>query len=112
MSERTNVCYASSRPLSSVPQRCSSGVTGGHLEVVGGELQHVPQDIADDLGLLLDQDALIVQGIHHLWSDLQTGTESERERERERVKERADRSVEMYVAGNAVMRFKMTSCDR
>ena len=76
-------------PLSSVLSVVFQGSwVVSHLEVVGGELQHVPQDIADDLGLLLDQDALIVQGVHHLRSDLQTDRDRDRERVRERERER------------------------
>lgn len=37
-----------------------------HLEVLQGELQHVPEDITEDLGLPLDQHTLIVQRLNHL----------------------------------------------
>lgn len=37
-----------------------------YLEVVSGELQHVPQNIADDLGLPLHEHILIVQRLDDL----------------------------------------------
>lgn len=42
-----------------------------YLEVVCGELQHVPQGIADDLGLPLQDHALVIQGLHNLRLHLQ-----------------------------------------
>lgn len=37
-----------------------------HLEVVCGELQHVPQNITDDLGLPLQNHTLVVQRLYDL----------------------------------------------
>lgn len=37
-----------------------------YLEVICGELQHVPQDVADDLGLPLYEHILIVQRLDDL----------------------------------------------
>lgn len=41
-----------------------------NLEVVRGELQHVPQDVADDLGLPLQDHGLVVQRLYDLRLDL------------------------------------------
>lgn len=38
-----------------------------YLEVISGELQHVTQDIADDLRFSLDEHILIVQRLDDLW---------------------------------------------
>lgn len=38
-----------------------------YLEVISGELQHVPQNITDDLGLPLQNHILIVQRLYDLW---------------------------------------------
>lgn len=43
-----------------------------YLEVVCGELQHVPQDITDDLGLPLQDHALVIQGLDDLGLHLQS----------------------------------------
>lgn len=37
-----------------------------HLEVLQGELQHVPEDVAEDLRLALHQHIFIVQRLDHL----------------------------------------------
>lgn len=42
-----------------------------HLEVIGGELQHVPESIADDLRLPLKNHIFIVQRFYDLRLDLQ-----------------------------------------
>lgn len=41
-----------------------------NLEVVRGELQHVPQNVTDDLGLPLQDHSLVVQRLYDLWLDL------------------------------------------
>lgn len=47
------------------PQTCP------YLEVVCGELQHVPQDVTDDLGLSLQDHTLIIQRLNDLRLHLQ-----------------------------------------
>lgn len=42
-----------------------------YLKVLQGELQHVSEDITEDLRLPLHQHILIVQRLNHLWFDLQ-----------------------------------------
>lgn len=41
-----------------------------NLEVVRGELQHVPQNVTDDLGLPLHNHGLVVQRLYDLWLHL------------------------------------------
>lgn len=42
-----------------------------HLEVLQGELQHVTEDITEDLRLPLHQHIFIVQRLDHLWFHLE-----------------------------------------
>lgn len=42
-----------------------------HLKVLEGELQHVSEDIAEDLRLPLHQHIFVVQRLDHLWFDLE-----------------------------------------
>ena len=44
------------------------------LEVFQGELQHVPEDIAEDLRLPLDQNILVVQRLDHFGLHLEQKT--------------------------------------
>lgn len=42
-----------------------------HLKVLQGKLQHVSEDIAEDLRLPLHQHIFIVERLDHLWFDLE-----------------------------------------
>lgn len=58
----------------SIDRNCEApalGSTGGYLEVIVGEEQHLPQAVIKDLSLLLDDDIFIVQGLNELWLGLQ-----------------------------------------
>lgn len=54
-------------------QRCET-----YLKVLQGELQHVSEDIAEDLRLPLHQHILVVQWLYHLRFHLQNTEETNR----------------------------------